>query len=288
MLTWAGSEPRLGIPSLDSTCARAITQRLEQSAKPSAFWDPAGRVTAYHPGKRTVQEVRVSAIFVRFRLPATDIALPAEAHGRTGFRGVIPSDILSGIDPWFYRLRTWLEAAVDQDADPDSPVTPSSEGDLLLFTNDGGRIGELGSWRGMTATRHRFEPLNLRRLRGAVAQANAGVLPTDPQLLLRDARAAQRRDKPRVAVMDAATAVELVLAAFARTVPGLKVPRKPTLGWYVTHLQQPAQLPGTIETELVDVRNDAIHRNKRPSRAEARQALVIAQQLVNRLDPLPI
>jgi hypothetical protein len=286
-LVWEDGRPALAFPPMDPALESALRQRL---TSPSALRGVAGRVTSWNPTKRTASECHVGAISVRFSVPVEDVALPADAHGRTSYRGVIPTDIRDGMAPWFYRLRMWIEAAVDQDTDPDIPLVRSSTGRLSLFRMDQDTLGELGSWQGVHLVRDHFQPVNLQRLRRAVAQANASALPDDAHLLMGDARAALRRQRTRLAVIDAGTAVEMTLAAHNQAGPNLQPSggHAPTLGWYVSQLQVTAQLPPDTRTGLVRVRNDAAHRNRQPTRPEALRALDIAKEIVERLDPLPV
>lgn len=287
VLVWEDSQPVIAFPPMDPALESALGQRL---TSPSALWGVAGRVTAWNPSKRTASECLVGALVLRFNVPVEDVALPADAHGRTSYRGVIPTDIRDGMAPWFYRLRMWIEAAVDQDTDPDIPLVRRSTSRLCLFRNDEDTIGELGSWQGVQMTRHHFQPVNSQRLRRVFARANAGLLPSDAHLLMGDARAAFRRHRTRLAVIDAGTAVEMTLAAFNQAGPNLQAPRgrAPTLGWYVNQLQTTAQLPPDTQTGLVRVRNDAAHRNCQPTCPEVVRALDIANEIVERLDPLPV
>jgi len=286
VLVWQDDDPVIIFPEIEPALENALGQRL---TAPSPLWPVAGGVTAWDPKKRIASECHVGAIVLRFTVPAEDVALPEEAHGRTSYRGVIPADVRNGIEPWFYRVRMWVEAATDQDTDPDNPLVRRGSGRLSLFKMEEGGIGELGSWGGMTAMRHNFEPVNLRQLRRIVVQANAGQLPSDAHLLMGDARAALRRQRTRLAVIDAGTAVEMTLAAFNQAGPNVQPSRgQPTLGFYVGQLQTMAQLPADTQTGLVNVRNDAAHRNRQPARADALRALAIGKEIVDRLDPLPV
>ena len=101
------------------------------------------------------------------------------------------------VEPWFDRLRTWVEVAVDQDADRDTPIRsvwrPRSSSSLFqLQPGLASRLANLGIG---TVMRHDFESVSLPRLRKAAALANAGEMPSDAHLLLRDARVALRRGK---------------------------------------------------------------------------------------------
>jgi hypothetical protein len=91
-------------------------------------------------------------------------------------------------------------------------------------------------------------------------------------------------------VIDAGSAVEIVLADFNRAVTRVTTPSKPTLGWYVDQPKIAAQasLPAYTKRDLVEKRNDAIHNNVAPSWSETAQALKLARQIINNLEPLPI
>ena len=75
----------------------------------------------------------------------------------------------------------------------------------------------------------------------------------------------------RRAVIDAGTAVELMLADFNRRVTKVATPPRPTLGWYVgqSAIAKAVGFPATTQQDLVDLRNDAVHHNKTPGPAEA-------------------
>jgi hypothetical protein len=138
--------------------------------------------------------------------------------------------------------------------------------------------------------RHDFESLSLPRLRKAAAEASARAMPSGAHLLLRDARVALRRGKLRIAVIDAGSGVGLALAAFNKNVTHVKTPAKPTVGWYVQEakIQGSARLPTSLKADLVDVRNDAVHHNYQPSRAEAVRGLALARKVLGTVEPLPV
>jgi hypothetical protein len=79
-LTWEDSEPKITLPRIEPAFADVITQSLE-SAKRSPLWDLAGKVTGYNPAKRTAYELRVSALLLRFKVPAEDIDCPMKHAG---------------------------------------------------------------------------------------------------------------------------------------------------------------------------------------------------------------
>ena len=292
-LVWSGDEPRVEAPAIDSASLEAVEPQIAMSGQlgipPSDFW---GRVTAWHPQKRTVQEVRFRAVGLQFSVPEAQVTIRDRPPDARGPRAKVPQAILQNVDGWFDRLRTWVEVAVDQDADPSSPVQAvwrPGRG-LSLFRVQPGVASRLANMAPGTVVRHDFESINLPRLRKAAAQTNAGAMPSDSHLLLRDARGAFRRGKLRIAVIDAGSAVELALAVFNRRVTRVRTPAKPTLGWYVGQptIQNAALLQPTLTTELVDVRNSAIHRNLRPSRGEGLRALELAKDVLDNVEPLPL
>jgi hypothetical protein len=292
-LLWSGDEPQVVAPDVEPALLEAIGPQIAMSGQfglpPSDFW---GRVTAWHAAKRTVQEVRFRAVALRFRVPEEAVAIHDRPPDARGPEGKVPEVILLNLDRWFDRLRAWVEVVVDQDADPTSPIESvwrPGRG-LSLFQVDPGLASRLANLAAGTIVRHEFESLNLPRLRKAAAQVNIGAMPSDPHLLVRDARGAFRRGKFRIAVIDAGSGVELALAAFNQAVTKVKTPPKPTLGWYASqpNIQNAAPLPPTLTPELVDVRNRAIHRNIHPSRAEGVRALELAKEVLDSVDPLPL
>jgi hypothetical protein len=291
-LAWSDSEPRLVMPPLDDPLPRAI-DHYTRHEEPSTRWTYWGFATKWHPGKRTVRSLGVWAVVLKFSVPRNEIAYSDYEHGLGAPAGEPVRALYTHIDDWFDRLRTWLEAAVDQDADPEQPlasVRTTGRG-LILFTNEDA-ISLPSFPNHLTITAHEEELLTLPRFRKAAAQANAGNLPSDAHLLLRDGRAALRRRSYRRAAIDAGSAVEITLAAFNNRVTKLKAKRGfPTLGWYV---YQPPIIGGTglarkvLLDQLVNVRNNAIHENVVPGHVEAARALELAKTVVEAFDPLPL
>lgn len=61
----------------------------------------------------------------------------------------------------------------------------------------------------------------------------------------------------------------------------------PILGWYVSQLKTIATLPPHLTTDLVAVRNAAIHQNHTPSNEYSWTALDLAKHVLELHDPLP-
>lgn len=228
-----------------------------------------------------------------FKVRPTDITYSDYLYGRGHPQGPLVGQLFSEVDLWFDRVRTWVEAMADQDADITSPLaylaTPG--GGLTIITSESETISLPATANLITVTLPDDEAITLPKFRKAVGQANAGRVPSDAHVLLRDGRAALRRGQFRRAVIDAGSATEVTLADFNRRATRVNTgSRPPTLGWYVRQpaIASGASLPANTKLDLVDIRNKAIHENRMPTRAETATAISIAAQVVNRLDPLPI
>jgi hypothetical protein len=230
---------------------------------------------------------------MEFKVPAEDIIYSEYLYGRGHPQGDIVQALFSEIDLWFERVRTWVEAAVDQDADPDNPiatVTNPGQG-LMVMTEDNGVISLPASALTIIANLVQYEAVKLPMLRKILNQANSGATPGDMHLLLKDSRAALRRNHFRRAVIDAGSATELALADFNNRLAHVPTgSRLPTLGWYVNQsaIAAGAGVPANTQTDLVRVRNNAIHQNRVPSRDETILALDLARHIVNQVDPLAL
>jgi hypothetical protein len=197
---------------------------------------------------------------------------------------------------WYLLLRDWLESLTHVDLGHEHPEQ--------LVT---GRSGVETAWW-VATTRMPDErgyalvnpPMTVRTRDGpharrrdwqrAVREANAGHMPPDSHLLLRDARAALHRRAFRRCVLDAATAVEVVAAPLLasllnkalgpaaretlvrdQTPMSRKIPALQALG---------VSLPPHLKRDLVNLRNRVIHEGKSPSMTEARKALDAATEVV--------
>ena len=89
----------------------------------------------------------------------------------------------------------------------------------------------------------------------------------------------------RKAAIDAGTAVEVTLRSYAIS-NSIAIRTQPPamLGWYV-HNTAPG-LPADTQTKLVEVRNNATHYNAAFNDTLVPEAITIATQIVETLDPL--
>lgn len=291
-LRWSGGQPSIVEPSMPSDVSRIVNHYIDAAEEwgSERYW---GRVTAWHPEKRIVSEASVNAVLVRFEISGAEVTYSDYMYGRGHPQGEPVDRLFGEIDTWFDTLRTWLEVKVDQDMDPEHPlryIRVTGQG-LHVLSDDGVQLSLPASARNIQVMAANFESVSLALLRRAAKQANAGSSPGDAHLLIRDSRAALRRWQLRRAAIDAATAVELTLADFNRSVTKINTPAKgATLGWYVQQsaIAAQARLPTTLMRDVVHLRNGAIHNNKIPSRTEVVVAINQAKRVANRLSPLPI
>ena len=277
---WDEERPVLVAPEFDPSVARAFQHRIDHEPDPWVRWNFWGSVSSWNPGKRTLLSVHLGAILLRIQAPSVDVEYWESTYGRGQVKGPHVEGLYSGIDGWFDRLRAWIEAAVDQDVDPENslPAVRTPGRGLMLATNEGGVVSFPSSAHGSNIYAFRHQAINLPRLRHAVKATNTGEMPSDAHFLLRDARAALRRGGFRRAVIDAGSAVELTLASFNRTTTRVNTGGRATLGWYVDQprIAAAASLPANLKHDLVTVRNHAIHQNRVPSHHETLQALSLA------------
>lgn len=206
---------------------------------------------------------------------------------------------------WHNTLIDWLELSTEQDLGSHGPV-PSRAVDALIsdwiHESQGGersrisvklptnQISETLSWiegrwprTGTSVTLHVWK--------NAIRNASARVSVPEELILFRDSRAVFTRQRYRIAVIDAAAAVELILNKLVQA--QLAISKNPTwernyqrqltLGGLVNLAHQMGiVLPSEIRDELVIPRNKAIHENAQPSREVAIKAIGIAKSVIDK------
>jgi hypothetical protein len=262
---------------------------------PPYAWSQSERWGADRSYDESGSSIRVCMAVVEVSVPGERIFYRSRIDGRPGEPAGKPLyELFTGIDPWFDRVRTWIETLTDQDADPYQPLQAGGRigNGLTLVTREMQALSlPRASWLvGSARANHRQEAISFPLLQCAIEQANRRASPSDAHLLLRDGRAAFRRGYRRRAVIEAGSAVEIVLANLNRQVTQVDPDgRSPTLGWYVRQrsIATAASLPANTLMDLVNVRNRAIHENLVPTVEAAISALRLAQQIVCHLEPLP-
>lgn len=245
-----------------------------------------GRVTEWRIDPPRFSTAWLSSVMVEFEVRNELIARHEQSNGRWNPAGSDIDSLFEKVPEWFSLALIWIGAATDQDTLVENPIYRRKWGDGLSIRAlaDDGPSGTTWPHRAELISSHPT-PLTLAMLRRIIAMTNAGRVPHDAHLFLRDARGELTRARFRRAVIDAATAVEIVLAKrhVENPSPSLNHPR-PTLGVLVEDAT--VRLPPDTKLDLVDLRNDAIHRGITPNRQAAARALAIARQIVTRLEPL--
>ncbi|MGY1618852.1 hypothetical protein ACI797_19090 [Geodermatophilus sp. SYSU D00691] len=185
------------------------------------------------------------------------------------------------VNRWFDDVRTWAEVLTGQDLDPNHRVYDAeSVGTGLTFVEPP-HDGALG----LQITTPRVLPLRAQEWAAILGFVRDGEEPPLEEVLSRDARAAQRRNANRRAIIEAATALEIVLGrhirALADELPDTqrgRINERTALGTYVAiaeHSRLQLAVPVDRLRWLKQLRNDAAHRGAAPSPWEAADAVQV-------------
>lgn len=191
---------------------------------------------------------------------------------------------------WFDQVRSWVEILTGQDLDPGHRVYDAETVGAGLTFIAPPHEGELGL---RLTTRH-VRPVSGDEWRGILAAVREGKEPPLEHLLIRDANAAFARGFFRRAVIDAAAALEIALVrVLDEKIEELpekqrgRLDNRPTLGVYISV----AEISGfefevTFEElkQLVDARNDAVHRAQAPDYVGTHILLRVAGEFLGSSD----
>ncbi|QSR28776.1 hypothetical protein CFH99_24445 [Nocardioides aromaticivorans] len=209
--------------------------------------------------------------------------------------GVDEYQLARSVDRWFDDVRSWVEAITGQDLDPAHRVYTATSHGAGLTVLDPPQTGD--GPIALTLTTPRVSPLPAEAWSAVLENVALGVSPPLEELLSRDARAAFARDHFRRAIVDATTAVEIVLH---RTVKAevdeaalntswlrnklRDVDRQP-VGGLVT-IAEAAEVDLGVDFErlkrIAEVRNDAIHRGEDPGPDAALEAVNLCLEFVGK------
>lgn len=185
------------------------------------------------------------------------------------------------VDRWFDEVRTWVEILTGQNLDPRHRVYDAeSVGGGLTFIEPPHQDG-----LGFTITTPHIRPLRSEEWAAILNLVHKGTEPPLEETLSRDARAAQRRNANRRAVIDAATALEIVLGRHIReraaNLPEAQKNRisdRSALGEYIS-IAEHSHLEFAVSIDqlrrLNRLRNDAAHRGEAPDNWEAGSAVQV-------------
>lgn len=183
---------------------------------------------------------------------------------------------------WFDQVRTWVEIFTGQDLDPNHRVYDAElVGAGLTFIEP----PLSGAVAGMRITTPHILPLSANRWEAIMGLVRDGSEAPLEEVLSRDARAAHRRHSNRRAVIDAATALEIVLGRHVRSVASQlpvkqrnRISARSALGDYISiaehsHLQ--IAVPIAQLSWVNRLRNDAAHRGMSPNDSDTGDAVQI-------------
>jgi hypothetical protein len=279
---------------------RLVTPPLIRGGRPVGWSDGRGPSTiwGWTWGERVDEDARVSVTMLAMRFPLPDDR--AESVVQTA------DNLFESIGPWSKRLSDWVAIVLDlTPAGPWSLPTPSS-GRRTVEKVGGLELQHVDAAGNAKKLLAREQPSSLTVWKSVaflpeeawwrlVERANAGVDPPTERLLLRDAREELEQDHGRRAVLDAATAAEIVLTQMLddqlRGLPqgAAKIIRDQSRG--LDRLASTLRRLGvavspSLQMRLADVRNQAIHTGRKPSLDEARVAYKLAVDLVEQARPL--
>ncbi|MEU4806593.1 hypothetical protein [Actinosynnema sp. NPDC023587] len=187
--------------------------------------------------------------------------------------------LAEGIGRWFDDVRTWVEVVTGQDLDPRHRVYDvESVGAGLTFIEP-----PHDQALGLTITTPHVLPLRPQGWADILGLVRDGKKPALEEMLSRDARAAHRRNANRRAIIEAATALEIVLGRHVRERAD-QLPEKqrkridgPTMfGTYIS-VAEVSGLQVAVPIDrlrwLNNLRNDAAHRGEAPDHLQAGEAV---------------
>ncbi|KOV87573.1 hypothetical protein [Nocardia sp. NRRL S-836] len=180
---------------------------------------------------------------------------------------------------WFDDVRTWVEVVTGQDLDPLHRVYDvESVGAGLTFIEP-----PHDQALGLIITTPHVLPLRAQEWAGILRLVRDGKKPPLEEMLSRDARAAYRRNANRRAIIEAATALEIVLGRHVRERADQLPERQrnringPTMfGTYISVAEESGlqfAVPIDRLRWLNNLRNDAAHRGEAPDRLQAGEAV---------------
>ncbi|MEU8389051.1 hypothetical protein [Micromonospora sp. NPDC048843] len=185
------------------------------------------------------------------------------------------------INRWFDEVRTWTEIVTGQDLDPNHRVYDAESVGAGLSFIEPPHDGALG----IKITTPHVRPLRVEEWAYILGLVRDGNEPPLEEVLSRDARAAHRRHANRRAIIDAATAVEIVLGRHVRNhadrLPERqqrRINERTALGDYISiaeHNRLPLAVPAERLRTLNNLRNDAAHRGAAPGHWEAGNAVQV-------------
>lgn len=201
------------------------------------------------------------------------------------------SQLAEYVRRWFDDVRTWVEVLTGQDLDPNHRVYDAEAvGEGLTFIEP-----PLNNALGLTITTPRVLPLRASEWATILSLVRDGREPPLEEVLSRDARAAQRRKANRRAILDAATALEIVLGRYVRSVADQlpenqrkRITDRSALGDYIA-IAADSNLNLAESVERLrwfnQLRNSAVHQGDAPTNWEAGDAVQLMMNFLGNYGP---
>lgn len=227
-------------------------------------------------GELTVWTQEFGAFIPESLRPATAlirvavIDVQAPAHATRSWAG--PDDrLVEVVASWFDQVRSWVEVITGQDLDPEHRVYAAEDVAPGLSFISPPHNASLA----LTITTPRIRPVQQEEWRMILAAVRDGREPPLEELLSRDARAAHARGSNRRATVDAATAVEVVLARVVTSreeqlpeAQAARLSRKPMFGTFID-IAHASGLEFAVPFEMLRALNkariDAVHHGREPN-----------------------
>lgn len=187
---------------------------------------------------------------------------------------------------WFDQVRTWAEVCTGQDLDPNHRVYTATHLGVGLTFLASPQDGSLG----FQLTTPRIQPVSAEDWREILGYVRDGVQPPLELVLHRDARAMMGRGFYRRAVIDAATAAEIVLVRCLKQQSASlsekqrKSLPKATLGTVIDYAENAGlvfAVPFAGLRELNRLRIAAVHLAEEPSHSETSTLLEISNRIIS-------
>lgn len=288
--------PSVQPPSIGGVPAAMMVQMLDAQPKRSFHARRWGDTLTFGADGQSVHRLLVSEIVVEYlAFPAETLRLLPSATGRRLDESGVVNELFGQVDLWFERVAAWVAILGEQPMDLSGRIRSSfseGEGLVLAASDDVGHTDPVTV--GWAMYQHqKFEPLNKERWIRAVELGAAYVRPPPAYTLIAEASTALALEDYRLAVIQAATAVEVViserleadLTTLASPLTSALLAERRTLGRLVTLLRDVYHLPAGM-AQFVEVRNRAIHKNYIPARPEAEEGLRIAREVLSLFLPL--
>lgn len=290
-IDWQVAFPSLGGPTgdlclLDPDVPTIFSPALKRLVPKEDHW-PWGDVLTQRTKARTCS-AEVSALLMYAEVPSEQLSYSDYLYGWGSPGGEFIQSLYSQVEVWFQRLIEWLGVYTGQYLSDAQPLRSrwGIGADLKIVAVKDSSVS-LPTERTTTGVRFPSDDCSIpfSTLEQAFLLVAEGRRPHDAYLMYYAAHCHLLRGNHRLAVIEAGSSVEMILAeAFQKGDYGYSEPRM-TLGWYVGRMGR--DLPEATFPALVSVRNTAMHEHAAPNFEEAWHALMIAKAIIGLYEPLP-